>query len=252
MRSTRIPLAGAFAGALLAGLGLGLFAAASAQSATRTATRKTRVNRKPTADWKLQGNLRDSRHSVLSLEQIGAPKFKRAKVGRKRRKVLAFDDLQACDGSLPATAENHCQGLRLSGVPEAAQSTYSLEVYCAITAFPDYERILSFGPNDTDDGLYLSGPDEEPPAGNLDLYPEVNAGEAVVAPRQWVRIRVTREATSQEMHIYVNGAERLTYTDSGDLYLLRQGQVVFFVDDYDESAAGSVAGIRFWDRVVSP
>jgi hypothetical protein len=186
----------------------------------------------PTGTFRLSGNIRNGADTNLTLAKIGAPTFQTVNVRGVSRKALVFAELD---------------GLALSGIPTNARRTFTIDVLFEHDDMVSYGRILSFGPNDQDPGLYLYD-------GYPSLYDVASNEAVVVASNTFTRVRVTRSAATKVMRVYVNGTQAFRYTDVGDQYILRQGRVVFFKDDADddENPSGTVAGITVWNRVVAP
>ena len=136
-------------------------------------------------------------------------------------------------------------GLHLTGVPTAARSTYTIEIWFEFDAVDSYRRIMSFGPNDSDTGLYVQD-------GYLDLYPNKESAAAVVSANQWVKVRITRSGATKVTSVYLNGVRKIRHTGTANDYLLSGGEAIFFVDDGGENGSGTVARIKVWDRVVAP
>jgi hypothetical protein len=185
----------------------------------------------PIGDWRLNGSLRNAAGTGLRMTKLGTPQFEVVDVAGTNKTALVFEE---------------GEGLRLSRIPSAARRTYSIDVFFEFDAVVDYRRILSFGANIFDRGLYIDD-------GYLDLYPRLESAATVAAPDQWLHVLVTRNGATRRMKAFVDGVEVISILDTGDKYLLRNGIAVFFQDDANgEHPSGTVSRIKVFDRVLQP
>lgn len=185
-------------------------------------------------DWKLKGGLKNAAGTQLKMAKVGDVIFETADVKGVDRKALVFDE---------------GEGLRLSKVPKAARGSYSISVLFEFDATDGYRRILSFGPNTNDYGLYVED-------AFLDLYDKRESG-VVTGPDQWIRVHVTRAGKTGRMNVYVDGVKALTFKDAGGRYKLKKGVAVFFQDNLvgagtGEHPSGTAAGIKVWKGAKTP
>jgi hypothetical protein len=136
----------------------------------------------PIGDWRFDGNLQNSAGTALRMVTRGSPVFQAADVDGTLKTALVF-------------AEG--DGLKLSRIPRAARRTYSISVFFELDAVDSYRRILSFGPNDQDRGLY----DQD---GYLDLYPRKESQVVVLASNEWSRVTITRSNASKVVKVFVD------------------------------------------------
>ena len=185
----------------------------------------------PTGFWALKGTLANSAGTGLKLAKLGTPAFQTVTVKGTDRKALVFAPEQ---------------GLKVTGIPQSGRRSYTIETWFE---FDDmgaaYLRILSFGPNDMDEGLYLF-------AGYPYLFDDKFREDLVLPANTFVRVRVTRDAATNVMRLYLNGKLAFRSTDTTGKYVLRQGTIVLFQDDGDENGSGTVAGIKVWNKPVAP
>jgi hypothetical protein len=186
-------------------------------------------------DWKLKGGFKNVAGTTLKMSRVGNVAFESVDVQGRTRKALRFDE---------------GEGLRVTKIPQNARRSYSISVLLEFDAVDGYRRILSFGSNDRDDGLYVED-------GYLDLYPEVETDEEVAAANQWHRVHVTRRGKNGQMYVYLDGVKVMKYLDSNGDYLLRKGTVVFFQDNLlgsgsEEHPSGTAASIKIWRGVKAP
>ena len=190
----------------------------------------------PIGEWKLAGNYRNLAGTSLTLDGVNDPSFVNGDVNGKSRKVLSWN------------AADDEQGLTLSGIRAKARKTYTIEVTVA-AQWSSYfwTRIIAFGPPDQSEGIYSSG-------GIIRIYPQKadESGFVMEEDGTFYRITVTRNDETKRMKLFVDGELRLTYVDSTDLYLLRDGEASFFLDDDGDTGIGEAAGVRFWSEVVLP
>jgi hypothetical protein len=215
---------------LIAGLLLALTVGSAAPVAAATPT--------PTGVWNFNGNFKNSAGTALKMVGVNAPTFDTVTIGSKQEKVVVL-----ANG----------QGTKITGIPLSGRKTYTIDVWLEFDVMQDtgkdYNRILSFGPNDTDDALYLYD-------GYPDLYSdnEKYNENIVLAPNTWSHVRVTRNGTTKAMRVYINGTRAFTFMDTTNLFTLRAGTVVFFLDESnaDENGVGSIAAVKVWNKVVAP
>lgn len=187
-------------------------------------------------DYRFAGNFKNvvkgSPLQTAEIETEGMGSFQDVDVDGTMKTALVFEE---------------GYGLRVSKIPKEARKGYSISVFFELDTITTYRRILSFGPNDRDAGLYIYDGDE------IILYPvrEPNIPDPVTAD-EWVRVIVTREAKSGAMKVYVNGEQLIRFKDSDSKFLLRKGQIVFFQDDGTEQSAGTVSNIKIHKGVITP
>jgi hypothetical protein len=185
----------------------------------------------PTGNFLLKGNYKNAAGTSLALAPIGAPAFQAVTVGGKNRQALVF-----------AVGD----GLTLTGIAPAARTTYTIDLWFELDDVASYQRVLSFGPNDTDDGFYLYN-------GGPDIYPQSYQSAALVAANTWTHLRITRSAATKRAMVYTNGNLTNVVIDLTNALVLRQGTVVFFKDESgSDDPSGTVASIRIWNKVVAP
>lgn len=184
----------------------------------------------PIGDFRLAGTYKSRVASPLTLAALGTPAFQTVTVGTKPRTALVF-----------AAG----QGAELTGIPPRARATYTIDIWFRFDSAGCYQRVLSFGPNTSDDGLYIC-------SGGPDLYPLSYQRAAVIQPGTFAHLRISRAAATKTAKIWVNGQLTNVALDLTNELILRDGTVDFFVDDGADNASGAVAGITFWNKVVAP
>ncbi len=138
------------------------------------------------------------------------------------------------------------EGLSLSGVLTGA--SYTIDLSFSLDSVGGYRRILQFKDYTSDRGLYVLG-------GALNFYNFVTGSSDSFAPGQSVQVTVTR-SDAGEFSGYVNGVEKIAFTDAGNDAVFSGPDAVaqFFVDDHavgGEMSGGRVSYIRTWNRALS-
>ncbi len=189
----------------------------------------------PIGVWRLKGNFKNAKGAPPTMVGLGGAGFESADVKGSTRKVLVFD---------PTV---NPQGARIGNIPKAARTTYTVDILFEFDDTSSYNRIMSFGPNTVDRGLYVYN-------GGVNLYPhrDPSTPDVVVTPDTWARVRVTRNGRTKLVKVFVDGDKIHQYKDTKNLYRLRDGVSVLFVDDGGEHATGSVASVKLWKRAVAP
>src|SRR5262249_12562678 len=85
----------------------------------------------------------------------------------------------------------------------------------------------------------------------LDFYNATSTGPTPFAPSNYVQVVVTRDASSNVV-CYLNGTQQLSFVDSAGIATLAGSPQMlrFFKDNTTEDAAGAVARIRLYDKVM--
>ncbi|HEY9191660.1 MAG TPA: PEP-CTERM sorting domain-containing protein [Methyloversatilis sp.] len=152
------------------------------------------------------------------------------------------------DGTLMADgyAFDQGEGLSLAGV--LIGDSYTIDLSFSFDAVGGYRRILQFKDYTSDRGLYVLG-------GALNFYNFVTGSPDSFAVGRPVQVTITRSAAG-EFSGYVDGAEKIAFTDSGNDAVFSGPDSVaqFFVDDHavgGEMSGGKVSYIRTWNRALS-
>jgi hypothetical protein len=130
-------------------------------------------------------------------------------------------------------------------------SAYSIVMLVRLELNSNYNRLLDFANNTTDNGLYEHG-------GTLVLWPDASgSANASISPNQYVQLALTRDAAGTVVG-YINRTLVLgPYDDSttADGLVTPAGVLRFFIDDTvatpNENSAGAVARIRIYDGALS-
>lgn len=181
-------------------------------------------------NFKLKGNFRNSAATPLRLAGVGDVAFATTDVDGKSRRALLFDA---------------GEGLRLRKVSTNARANYSISIWFELDHVTGFRRLMSFGPNDIEMGLYVS-------EGGTALYDVAENDTTVFAPDTWVKVHVTRDASTNRVKVFVDGTEVISYKDYREVFRLFLGQAVLFRDDNGEQSAGTIAAVKVWRGAKAP
>jgi hypothetical protein len=191
------------------------------------------LTNQPNADYQFQNNLHSSVGTPPDLSNIAAGNtFVSSVVDGNSRTVYRFPvgssvELLPADGVIPT-------------------NIYTMVMLFSFDNISGYRRILDVKNPPSDYNLYDIN-------GQLQFYPVVTAPTATMAPSNYVQVVITRDASSN-MVAYVNGVQQFSFVDSA-LYGTLAGSpqmLRFFKDNASEDAAGTVARIRLYDKVMPP
>jgi len=145
-------------------------------------------------------------------------------------------------------------GLDFSNSPQLITNSYTIEMVINLPVTnPGYARILGFSQLAGDTGIYIA-----PNGSNITFYDGANNTDrtTALAPATWYDIVFTRNATTKNIIVYVDGVQvGLPIYDSTDVFIPRANNnnlITFFKDDNGEEAAGEVAKLSVINRVLSP
>lgn len=181
-------------------------------------------------NWKLKGNFKNAAGTAVTMSKVGDVAFETVNVNGKSRKALVFDE---------------GEGLKLTKVPKNARGSFSVSVWLEFDDVDGYRRIMSFGPNNKDEGLYNY-------SGETELYDVQGTDTQQFVPNQWARVHVTRNGKTGQMKVFVDGQKLFAHKDVNGVYKLKQGVAVFFQDDGGEHSSGTVAAVKVWRGVKAP
>lgn len=140
------------------------------------------------------------------------------------------------------------QGLNLSSAL-ANSGDYSILMDFSYANLPGYRKILDFQDRASDTGFYNLNSD-------LNFYPVVTGGVAFTAD-VLARVVLTRDAGTNSVTGYVNGAQQWTFTDSSSLAVFSGANNIirFFEDDFatgqGEASGGVATKIQIYDGALS-
>lgn len=181
-------------------------------------------------DWRLKGSFANSVRSGVRLGAVGLPAFQITNVNGVIRRALAFD----ID-----------EGVRITGIPRNARSSYSIMIGFEIDDVTGYRRILSWGPSLDDPSLYSDD-------GVLDLYNYVEDTRALIVANGWSRVLITRDGRNGLMRLYIGNRLRTAWVDHEGDFRFGGGIANLFIDDGGEDASGTIAFVKLWRGIVNP
>jgi hypothetical protein len=191
------------------------------------------VTNQPTADYLFQNNLHSSVGTPPDLVNIAAGNsFIAETVDGNSRTVYRFPA-----GS--SVALNPANGV----VPT---NIYTMVLLFRFDDVSGWRRILDFKNPPADFGLYeLSG--------SLNFYGGSSGLPSTIANSNYVQVVLTHDASSNVVG-YVNGVQQFSFTDVNNYATLAGSpqQIRFFKDNTTEDAAGAIARIRLYDKVMPP
>lgn len=163
----------------------------------------------PVADYTFQNTLSSSIGSAPELTDIGSGSstFATETVDNESRTVLQFP---AGHGLLLSTT---------SGL--IANDTYSIVVFFRFTEVSSYRKIIDVSNGTSDDGLYNY-------YSTLCYYPETEASAEPIQSDQYVQVVLTRNQ-SGTVKGYVDGAEHLSFNDTGDIAVITTADILRFL-----------------------
>jgi hypothetical protein len=131
--------------------------------------------------------------------------------------------------------------------------TYSIEVIFKFDQLNGYERIIDFSNGNSDNGIYTY-------ADCLNFYPTGDVGPCPGAfdTVNYRQIVITRNGTTKDMNVYVNGELFTNHNDATDYYKIGAAPndtIKFFRDDNvvsNEASSGNLAFIRMSDFELPP
>ncbi len=127
-------------------------------------------------------------------------------------------------------------------------STYSVEVYFQFLNNAGFKRLIDFKNQASDSGLYCTST-------TLEFYNEIVIPTTAFVSNQYVHLIVTRDGTTDEIVLYVDGAVAGSFIDSDGIGLMNSANVMnFFRDDLvfgGEAQPGRIALLRIHDSVLS-
>ncbi|GAA5184502.1 hypothetical protein GCM10025771_38720 [Niveibacterium umoris] len=143
------------------------------------------------------------------------------------------------------------QGLSLDGALPAGN--YTLDLSFSFGATSSWRKVLDFKGLTSDAGLYNFNSALQ----ICDCSTQINGPANDFIADKTLRVTLTRDATTQVVNGYVNGALRATYTDSSNIFVFSTPNrtVNFFIDDFatgqGEASRGKVDYIAVYDHALT-
>jgi len=187
----------------------------------------------PNADYRFQNTLASSIGTPPDLQNIGAGN------------AFLTDTVDASARTVYRWPQGN--GLLLTPTTGVIPSNvWSVVLLFSYDDVSSYKRVLDLKTPPGEEGLYIL-------SGSLDFYPyPAEPGGAVVASN-YMQMVLTRDESSQ-IKGYVNGVLQFAVSDTGNYGVISgpTNRLRFFIDNGAENSAGSVAGIRLYDKVLAP
>ena len=141
-------------------------------------------------EWKFNGTFKNSAKTQLKLTDV--PKDS-----------TAFLTTTIEGVNRTACFVGASNGLKVTRIPTTARDNYTVDIYFVTNEVTTFKRIMSFGPNTVDRGLYLVG-------GHVQLYPGILGTNPSIAADTWVHVTVNRSSKSGRLKVYVDGVQELS------------------------------------------
>ncbi len=208
----------------------------------------------PVGRWTLEDNTGNTGTSSAQLLKAAAPQgaFVDVAYGSGTRKVWY-------------TGDSGNGGLVFFLLPEAARSTYTLELRVRTTNVTAFNHLVGFGAGDDGSGAgYDPGRNEYPDCG---LYfrsarLRFRCGADYVTPsgtgvraNRWMTVRITRQEKAtgaDKLAIFVNGRCLGAFNDRAGFGRFVSGAGVLGRDNTTETAPTWFAGVTIWSKAILP
>lgn len=118
--------------------------------------------------------------------------------------------------------------------------SWSIVVLARFVFADGYRRLLDTSDGTLDAGLYTA-------AGRLSFYPTATEASPSLSLGRYHQIAITRDGNTRRVRVYVDGAERLSFVDTGDVARIKGATARLFLDDSGENQSALVNRIRVWD-----
>jgi hypothetical protein len=126
-------------------------------------------------------------------------------------------------------------------------TTYTIETYFKFTINTGFMRVMDFKNRTSDFGMYAT-------TTSLDFYPDGSYPTTVFSQPDYVHLVLSRDGTTGDVKIYINGQFLAGFNDVNSNALLDASNVLnFFQDDFvfgGESRPGNIALLKLYDFVL--
>jgi hypothetical protein len=126
-------------------------------------------------------------------------------------------------------------------------TNYSIEIYFVLDELTSWKRVVDWKNRKSDNGAYVY-------YGELNFYPYEYSDDAPVIAGEYTYYVITRDGTTNQVLIYTDADEEITFFDEYSDALVDADNVInFFHDDLyvpNEAAPGAVALINLYNYVL--
>jgi hypothetical protein len=187
-----------------------------------------------TADYRFRGNLAASVGS-MPMTSISVTTFVSDTLAGLDCTVLRFEA-----GS----------GLQITSTTPVSSADFSVALLFRFDTVNGYRRILDLRNNTSDNGLYVFN-------GALRHYPGADTNSTVSqAANEYAQVVFTRRGADNVTRGYVDGVERIVFTDTGNLATILSTTLRLFKDAavpaLNEESGGYIARARLWNGSLTP
>lgn len=127
--------------------------------------------------------------------------------------------------------------------------SYTIEIYFRFTTLDSWKRVIDFKNRKSDNGCYIYD-------GKLNFYNYAVGDKAPVRPNRYTHYVMSRNATTKQIKMYVDGVSKIEFIDRTNEGTLDEENVLnFFYDDLmvkEEASEGAVALLKIYDYVINP
>jgi hypothetical protein len=135
-------------------------------------------------------------------------------------------------------------GVQFNNASQFIKKTYTIEIYFVFDELSSWKRVVDWKNRKTDHGAYVYN-------GELNFYPYVYSGTAPVVAGEYTYYVITRDSTTNEVVLYTDAKQEITFTDNTDDAVTDTANVLnFFFDDLQvtgEASSGAVALINLYN-----
>ncbi len=124
---------------------------------------------------------------------------------------------------------------------------YTIELYFVFDYLDSWKRVVDWKTRTSDNGAYVY-------YGELNFYPYQYSADAPVLENEYTYYVITRNADSQELIIYADAINQISFIDTGgDGLLSTDNMLNFFHDDLvvpNEASSGAVAMLKLYNYAL--
>ncbi|MGC3957332.1 MAG: hypothetical protein QM813_05045 [Verrucomicrobiota bacterium] len=126
-----------------------------------------------------------------------------------------------------------------------SSNNYTVVLLFKLETVGGYRRLFDAKNGSSEAGLYVHD-------SKLSYFGSTSDSAVCVTNNTWHQAVLTRNAANNQVAIYCDGVQRLSFTDSGNNAVISANNVRFFKDNTSEDAAGWVARIRNFATALTP